>query len=327
MVDPDVVFKALADQTRQRALALLCDHELAVSELVDVLRQPQSTVSRHLKVLRDAGLVMDRREGTAVLYSVVSPPAAKNGEEPGLAARLLDWTREQPLPAVLGRRLAATLLQRRDMSDRFFEATGKRWDTLREESFGPVFHMEAWLALLPPNWTVADIGVGTGYLLPALANHFDKVIGVDPVESMLEASRQRMSATRMANVELRAGDLSSLPMKTEEVDLAVAMLVLHHVPSPVRAMSELSRVVKPNGSVLIVEQTTHDSEAFRERMQDHWWGFDADELSSALESVGFENIRTRVLTTVAPGPDAPELFAVTGYKREDGPARPSDENN
>ena len=308
----ETVFKALADRTRRRALTLLTCHELGVSELVELLRQPQSTVSRHLKVLREAGLIRDRRDGKTVLYSV---PTSMNGADGSdLAGRLLEWISEQPLAPPLRARLQAVIDRRRNMSDRFFAQVGRHWDGLREDSFGDRFHLEAVIALLPHEWTVGDIGTGTGYLLPALAGHFKEVIGVDPVEVMLEAARRRIDEHCLTNVELLSGDLSQLPIKDVAVDLALAVLVLHHVPTPQDALAELHRIVRDDGRVLVVEQTAHQNEAFHDRMQDRWWGFEADEFTAMLESAGFSDVCSHALTNVERAPDVPELFVVTGRK-------------
>ncbi len=308
----DTLFKAMGDQTRRRTLCVLRRHELSVSELVEVLRQPQSTVSRHLKILRDASLIQDRREGNVILYSV---PATPNGsEESDLTRHLMGWIGEQPLLTSLAERLDMVVQERREMSSRFFDRVGRQWDALREESFGGCFHLEAFLSLVPQTWAVADIGTGTGYLLPALARHFRHVIAVEPADRMLEAARNRIATYGLDNVDLREGELEHLPIKEAGVNLAIAMLVLHHVPSPRDALAELFRVVRPGGVTLLVEQASHHNEAFRDRMQDRWWGFDSRELVGWLEVVGFEQVLSRKLVTVDSGDDAPELFVVSGRK-------------
>ncbi len=322
-MEPEVIFKAMADGTRRRTLALLRRHELSVSELVEALNQPQSTVSRHLKTLRVAGLIRDRRDGNTVLYSL--PGAVNNGCASDLSARLLEWMEAQPLAAGMEGRLEAVIRKRQDMSRRFFDRIGRQWDTLREDSFGSSFHLEAFVALLPRTWTVADIGTGTGYMLPTLGRHFERVIAVEPVDGMLEAARRRIEHHQTDNVELRCGDLVHLPIPDASVDLALAVLVLHHVPTPEEALAELHRIVRTGGSVLIVEQTAHHNETFRERMQDRWWGFDPREFSIALQTAGFEWAESRPLATVKRRDDAPDLFVLVGRKPKRNAAETKDE--
>ena len=311
-MQPEVLFKAMADRTRQRTLGVLHKNELTVSELVSVLHQPQSTVSRHLKILREAGLIRDQREGNTVLYSVAVLGTGADGS--GLSGRMLAWMAEQPLPAAIESRLEAVIRQRRDMSRRFFDRLGRQWDSLREESFGSCFHLEAFIALLPEEWTVADIGAGTGYLLPTLARHFKRVIAVEPAETMRQAARHRIEYHGIENILLSGGDLAQLPIMESAADLAIAVLVLHHVPAPRDSLVELHRIVRVGGCVLIVEQTAHQSEGFRDRMQDRWWGFEPGMFDGLLESVGFERVRSRRLATVERADNAPDLIVVTGRK-------------
>jgi DNA-binding transcriptional ArsR family regulator/protein-L-isoaspartate O-methyltransferase len=309
----EVVFKAVADPTRLRLLQILSGHELSVSELVEVLHQPQSTVSRHLSTLRHAGLIADRRDGTNVLCSLAA--VRDNGGSGELRGRVLEWIQEQPVPSTLSRRLQRLLQRRTDRSLGFFAEVGERWDQIRTESFGDRFHLEALTALLPCEWTVADVGTGTGYLLPILAASFRRVIAVDPVASMLEAARARPELAGVSNVEFRKGDVSQLPMADGEVDAALAVLVLHHASSPPGALSELRRVVRPGGRVLILEQDAHELADFHERMQDRWWGFEPEWLKAQAEAAGFADARWRRLETAEPSAgrtmEAPDLYVLT----------------
>ncbi len=312
--EPEIVFKAMADGTRQRTLTVLAQHELSVSELVEILRQPQSTVSRHLRVLREAGLIHDRRDGNMVLYSLPTNGSSTNGAPGTLSDDLLSWVARQPMASVLTSRLESVLQRRKELSDKFFGRVGRAWDELREQSFGCQFHLEAFMALLPRQWTVADVGTGTGSLLPTLSRHFQHVIGVDPVEAMLDIARRRINVAGCQNVELHQGDLSELPLPSDTIDLLVAALVLHHVPSPQDAIAQLYRVARAGGRVLIIEQGPHQESSFYERMQDHWWGFESDMLCQQLSQVGFEAVTAHALTTVDRAQDAPELFVITATK-------------
>jgi len=333
-MDSEVVFRALGDRTRQRLLALLNLQELSVSELVSVLEQPQSTVSRHLRILREAGLIGDRREGATVMYHLATAstnttkarslvesngpadhlPEAANGRDSQLTDRLVEWVGDQELPVALRARLGNVLESRGDRSRRFFDRIGRQWDSLREESFGPCFHLEAFFSLLPADWTVLDAGSGTGYLLPPLARRFARVIAVEPADNMRTIAQRRVQESGFNHVEFQSGELAELPLDNGSVDLALAVLVLHHVPSPSDALRELCRVLRGDGRLLLVEQQAHDNVAFRDRMQDQWWGFEPEPLSTMARMCGFVDIQSGPLTTVIRSDDAPQLFVMTARK-------------
>ncbi|MGB0716341.1 MAG: ArsR/SmtB family transcription factor [Phycisphaerae bacterium] len=316
-METELLFRAMADKTRQRVLGVLSRQELSVSELVELLRQPQSTVSRHLKVLRQAGLILDRREGQTVLYTLPSSelPASSGDASPDLEHRLLGWVREQPLPEALQIRLT-DLLERRDSNGHdSFGRMARRWDALREESFGTAFPWEAMIGLLPSSWHVADLGTGTGYLLPVLADHFAHVTAIDPSASMLDIARTRMSGSAIENVTLGSGDLVELPIDSGDVDLALAVLVLHHVEEPVRALREIGRVLRPGGLCLIVEQHEHRNQGFQDRMHDLRDGFSPAVLHGMLSDAGFDVVRRNDLVTVARADDAPALHATVARRR------------
>ena len=315
----EAVFKAMADATRQRILQVLLRHELSVSELVEVLGQPQSTVSRHLRVLRDAELISDRRNGVTVHYAMA--PMVVGGDSDTVQAHVVRWLEGESVPKPVGRRIERVLERRHAETVSFFHDVGRRWDEMRTDFFGTSFHLEALTALLLKTWVVADIGTGSGYLLPVLAGTFEQVIAIEPVERLLEAARGRPELRAAKNIEYRAGDLRQLPMKDGEVDLAVAMLVLHHVPDPAAALREIGRVVKPSGRVLVVEQRAHRCEAFRELMQGRWWGFESGRLEEMVREAGFADMVSRRLETAWPtspsAPEVPELFGLTAVRRDE----------
>ncbi len=316
MMNTEAVFGAMADATRHRIMQVLAQHELSVTELVEILGQPQSTVSRHLKVLREADLIRDSRNGANVHYALSA--TALGGDDESVQAHLVDWVKKQPVPKALQRRIERILERRHAETMSFFEDIGQQWDELRVGCFGNSFHVEALLGLLPSSWVVADIGTGTGYLLPLLAAGFEKVIAIEPVSLLMRAARSRPEVREAKNVEFRSGDLRRLPLEDGEVDLAVAMLVLHHVPEPVAALAEIGRAVKADGGVVIVEQQAHQCEAFRRLMQDRWWGFEPERLAEQVQAAGFAEVRWRELRTAGPTstavPETPGLFVLTGKK-------------
>jgi ArsR family transcriptional regulator len=183
---------------------------------------------------------------------------------------------------------------RADERSDFFEKLGLRWDVLREDCFGPTFHLEAFLHLLPREWTVADLGTGTGYLLPTLAAHFRRVVGVDASGPMLELARQRVAQAARphgrTNIVLRQGTLEALPLADREADLAVALLMLHHLAEIEPALRETHRILKPGGRLLLVEIHPYDNERFRVAMGDRRAGVDPKVISDLLSMTGFSNV-------------------------------------
>jgi ArsR family transcriptional regulator len=303
-------FTALADPTRCRLLLLLEGHELTVSEICVVLQLPQSTVSRHLKMLSEAGLVASRREGTSRYYSLsLDGPQASSlkshAELWQLARRELA---DRPAVAQDARRLDRVLADRSAASREFFASASAEWDRLRDELFGSEFYWRALVGLLPSTWVVGDLGCGTGAVTAALAPVVARVIGVDASDEMLEAAGQQLAA--FANVTLRRGPLEALPIDDAVLDAATLVLVLHHLPEPAAALAEARRVLKPGGRLLIVDMTAHDREEYRQQMGHVWLGFSEDQARRLLEQAGFAGICVQPMPVVTAA-RGPALFAAS----------------
>ena len=191
------------------------------------MQLPQSTVSRHLKALSDSGWVSARADGTSHLYTMTRELDAS-------ARRLWSLVRDQvgPAPAAAqdDRRLQAALADRRTKSQEFFSSSAGQWDRLRDELYGERFHLGALAALADREWTMGDLGCGTGETSATLAPFVKHVIAVDASAAMLQAARKRLQG--FDNVELRRGDLEALPIDDARLDAATLMLVLHYVPEP-----------------------------------------------------------------------------------------------
>jgi ArsR family transcriptional regulator len=166
--------------------------------------------------------------------------------------------------------------------------------------------------LLDPDWTLGDLGCGTGQMTMTLAPFVARVIAVDGSGEMLQAAKRRLRG--FDNVELRRGDLESLPIDDRSLDAAVVALVLHHVPDPARVLAEAARVLKPGGRVLVVDMLPHDREEYRRQMGHVWLGFSEDQVTRWLEAAGFT--RTRVVAVAAlPQAKGPGLFVASGMRR------------
>ncbi|HEY6358023.1 MAG TPA: metalloregulator ArsR/SmtB family transcription factor [Vicinamibacterales bacterium] len=303
-------FSALSDATRCRTLFVLERQELTVSELCAVLQLPQSTVSRHLKTLADAGLVVSRRDGTSRYYSPTP-------DDRGAQSRIWEVTRAalagSPGAAADGRRLDRVLARRSETSQQFFASAAGQWDRLRGELFGADFALGALVGLVPDTWVVADLGCGTGMTAACLAPHVARVIGVDASAEMLAAAAKRLG--RFDNVELRRGTLEALPVDDASLDAAVMMLVLHHLPAPAEALAEAARVVKPGGRLLLVDMLPHEHEEYRRQMGHVWLGFAEDHVRRLLANAGFVQTAIHAMPP-ATGAKGPTLFAATAcYRR------------
>ena len=300
---------ALADPIRCRMLLPLERYELTVNEICSILQLPQSTVSRHLKTLADDGWVTSRRDGPSRFYGMVIEDL-----DPG-AQRLWPLIREQ-IAGTNGaeqdeRRLKSVLARRRSKSEEFFASVSGQWDALRTELFGDSVHLHAMLALIDPSLTIGDLGCGTGQVSELVAPHVARMIAVDGSTDMVQAARKRLKG--LTTVEVRRGDLEALPIDDGQLDVAIVALVLHHVPEPVRALSEVRRVLKAGGRILVLDMLPHDRVEYQQQMGHVWLGFSDPTMKKYLEAAGFDS----PTLTALPADEAakgPSLFVATARK-------------
>lgn len=297
----------LADATRCRILLALESHELTVGELCAALQLPQSTVSRHLKILSDEAWLSSRADGASRWYNISAKldPSAASLWQLVRAPLASTPSADQDLA-----RVASVLATRRARSEAFFAGAAPDWDSTRSALFGQRADLSALLALLDPNWTVGDLGCGTGTITAAIAPHVQFVHAVDASPQMLGAARERLNG--VPNVRLSTGALESLPLDDASLDVAIMLLVLHHVAQPARALAEVQRVLKPSGRLLIVDMRTHTHEEYRQQMGHVWLGFDESALTSWLAPAGFTSLRY-VPLPVEPNATGPALFAATAF--------------
>ena len=300
---------ALADLTRSRLLLLLEDRELTVSELCAVVQLPQSTASRHLKVLSDEGWVTSRASGTNRWYAML--PARLEPSARTLWAVVREQVAASPVAAQDAQRLRSVLTQRRTKSQEFFSSAAGQWDRLRAELFGERADLAALLALLDESWTVGDLGCGTGRLTESLAPFVRRVVAVDASAEMLGAARRRLAGVE--TVDLRRGDLEQLPVADGELDVAVLFHELHYIVEPARALAEAARALRPGGRLLVVDMMPHDREEYRQQMGHVWLGFAEAQLADLLREAGLEAVRYRPLPADAEA-KGPVLFAASAIR-------------
>jgi ubiquinone/menaquinone biosynthesis C-methylase UbiE/DNA-binding transcriptional ArsR family regulator len=302
----------LGEPLRLRALCVLERAELSVGELARVLASPQSTVSRHLKLLAGAGWVTSRSERTATYYRLTPDDLAEPDRALWVLLRSqMDGGGEL---AADERRLTQVLADRQTDSLSFFGRVAGAWDAVRSELFGDRFTGEALLSLIHPDSVVADIGCGTGNVADILAPLVAEVIAVDQSGPMLDAASQRLAGRD--NVRFECGVIESLPLEDASVDAAVCALVLHHVEDIEAAAGELARVVRPGGVALIIDMYAHEKTEFRSQMGHKHLGFEPSEIEMLLKDAGFE--RTRVIPlsceTAAGTTNGPGLFTLAAWK-------------
>ncbi|MBI5656669.1 MAG: metalloregulator ArsR/SmtB family transcription factor [Geobacter sp.] len=281
------VLKALADPCRLRLVAVLLRGEFTVQELTAILGMGQSRISRHLKILTEAGVLSVKRQGTWSYYRA-------GGDSPFFAAiRSAVEQGTEALPE-RGRDLAAVaavLEERRRKSQEFFDLHARQWDDIARTLLPVSEYRERLLALVPEGATVVEIGLGTGGLLPALAARAKRVIGIDHSPAMLEEARRRLAAAGLGGIELRLGEMTHLPLPDNVAECAVLNMVLHHAADPQAVLAEIRRVLAPGGSLLLVDLARHEREWVREQLADQWLGFEEDELTAWLSAAGFPYVR------------------------------------
>ena len=278
------VFKTLSDPTRVRILRLLEREELVVQELMDVLGMAQSRVSRHLAILREAGLLRDRRDGTYVFYRMISPERGAWRDAWDLVKRN---SRGDPTAERDGAALERVIEARGEHAKSFFDAVGPEWDALRKVFNDDELRARAIACLVQPGLRVLDIGTGTGVLAMELAKLGLSVVGIDNSPRMLEAARSKLEREQIS-VELRRAEATDLPFADGEFDAAVAHMVLHSLASPGDAIREMARVVGPGGVVVVVDFVSHDQEWMRQELGALWLGFSLDQsVSGAFEPSRF----------------------------------------
>ena len=260
----DAILAALAaagEPTRLRLLALLSDAELTVSELVVILGQSQPRISRHLKLLVEAGLVERHREGAWVFLLV-----AQRGPAASLAREIVASIAADDAVFVADRaRLDEVRRTRSSQAARYFETHAADWDHLRamhiaEETVEAAIRQAVGPAEIG---SLLDVGTGTGRMLELLAPRADRALGIDQSPRMLGLARERLQRAGLRNTQLRQGDIFALPAERDGYDLVVLHQVLHYLDDPARALREAARALRPSGRLLVVDFAPHGEESLR----------------------------------------------------------------
>lgn len=315
------VFKTLSDPTRIRILRLLEQEELIVGELMDILGMAQSRVSRHLAILREAGLLTDRREGTFIAYRLDLPAEGPWRDAWRLTRQSLADDTTAARDDTLLRRALAARKARAHSGRSFFDEVGPEWDALRTAFGDDLLRARATASLVVPRLRVADVGTGTGVLALELASLGLDVVGVDRSSGMLNAARAKAGSageTLAGALEFKEGDAYALPLEDGSFDAAFAHMVLHSLESPERAIEEMARILRPGGQIVLVDFLPHQHRWMQDDLGLIWLGFETETLSGWISSAGLETPRIAEYAPEA-SRDLPASF-VASARKPGGPA-------
>ena len=285
--------RAVGERTRLRIVALLGRGELTVSELALVLGQSQPRVSRHLKLLVDAGLLERLPEGTSVFYRL-----ADQGDSAALARAALSYLApEDPVLAADGHRVDAVRRARAAAAAAYFSTAAVDWDRIRSLHVDEREVERTMLDVLgdAPLGDVLDVGTGTGRVLALLAPRARRAVGIDLSPAMLGVARAALDPAAHANVQVRHGDMYHLPLGHAAVDLVVFHQVLHYADDAAAAVAEAARCLRPGGRVLVVDFAPHQVEELRTEHAHRRLGFTDREVASWFRGVGLEPAEPRRL--------------------------------
>ncbi|WP_420394219.1 ArsR/SmtB family transcription factor [Acuticoccus sp.] len=280
--------RAAGEGTRLRILALLGDAELTVKDLTSILGQSQPRISRHLKLLADAGLVVRSVEGAFAFYRLAEDPSGVRVAD--LVLSQLDP--DDPVHRRDRERRSAIRAANAAAAADYFAANAAVWDRIRSLHV-PEAQVEAKAVELLTGRTIRallDVGTGTGRMLELMAPHAQRLVGIDASAAMLAVARANLSAAGVTNARLAQDDVYALSLGTDRFDAVVVHQVLHYLDDPARAVREASRTLRPGGHLLVVDFAPHTMEALRTEAQHRRLGIARHEMADWLADAGLETV-------------------------------------
>ncbi len=314
--------RAAGEETRLRILALLARGELSVSDMTDILGQSQPRISRHLKLMSEAGLIERHREGAWAFFRIAQ------GTPGGALARALAeaLSHEDAIVGADLQRLAAVRAQRSQAAEAYFTRVARDWDRVRS-LHAPDEAVEAAVAALignGPLGSVLDLGTGTGRMLQLFGQRASRAVGVDSSHAMLSVARANLERAGLARVELRQGDIYALPFGRNGFDIVLVHQVLHFLDDPARALREASAALTPGGRMIVIDFAAHDLEFLRTEHAHRRLGFTDEQMAEWLGAAGLDVLPSR---TVGSGSGDGRQLTVTLWTAADRRAAGRAANN
>lgn len=308
----NTALKAAGEETRLRVLALLAEAELTVSDLTDILRQSQPRISRHLKLLVEAGLVERFREGTWAFFRL-----AEHGGGADVARALIE--RLNPGDQTIARdreRLSSVRQARAAAAQAYFRAHAAEWDRIRKLHVADEAVEGAIRAALSdkPFRSLLDLGTGTGRMLEMFGPDIERGLGLDLSLDMLLLARDRLERAGLRNCSVRQGDIYDLPLANDSFDVVILHQVLHFLDDGARAIREAARVLRPGGRLLVVDFAPHEQEFLREQFAHRRLGFAPDTVMQWITASGLDPVMHKSL---APEPGSEGKIAVSLWLARD----------
>jgi ubiquinone/menaquinone biosynthesis C-methylase UbiE len=296
----NAALKAAGEETRLRVLALLAEAELTVSDLTDILRQSQPRISRHLKLLAEAGLIERFREGTWAFFRL-----SEQGGGAEVARALL--ARLNPADPTIARdrdRLASVRAARAAAAQAYFRAHAAEWDRIRKLHVADAAVEQAIRAALAdkPFRSLLDLGTGTGRMLELFGTEVERGLGLDLSLDMLLLARDRLERAGLKHCSVRQGDIYDLPLGNDSFDVVILHQVLHFLDDGARAIREAARVLRPGGRLLVVDFAPHELEFLREQHAHRRLGFPPETVTQWMTASGLEPLMHKSLPP-EPGTD------------------------
>jgi ubiquinone/menaquinone biosynthesis C-methylase UbiE/DNA-binding transcriptional ArsR family regulator len=295
--DLTAMLKAAGESTRLRILALLAEAELTVSDLTEILRQSQPRLSRHLRLLAEAGLVERFREGSWAYFRM-----GENGSQADVARAMISrLDAADPVIARDRERLAAVRTARATTAQSYFRRHAAEWDRIRKLHVADTAVEEVIRTALAdkPIRSLLDLGTGTGRMLELFAADIERGLGLDLSLDMLAIAREQLDRAGLKNCSVRQGDIYDLALPRDSFDVVIVHQVLHFLDDGPRAIREAVRVLRPGGRLLVIDFAPHNLEFLRDEHEHRRLGFAPETVTQWLEAAGLDIVQQQ---TLSPGP-------------------------